>query len=149
MKPEGMEIVDTLTVNLHTIDDKVMFSATARKNPEIVIDYFPPIGTGEGYTSLELLMASFGSCVSTAVLTLLRHRMKKAVTGISVEVKGTVREEHPKALAHILLFMKIKAKDLTEADVHEALMVAENSICPVWATIKGNVAVDVETEISG
>lgn len=45
-----------LSVKLQLIDDKAMLSATARENPAIVMDYFPPIGTGKGYTSLELLM---------------------------------------------------------------------------------------------
>lgn len=72
--------MDTLNVKLQTIDEKAMFSATARENPEITIDYFPPVGTGKGYTSLELLMASFGSCVSTTLLSLLRYRMKKRWT---------------------------------------------------------------------
>ncbi len=101
-----------LTVKLQTIDDKVKLRATARENPEVIIDYFPPIGTGMGYTSLELLMAAFGSCVSATLITILRHRMKKTVSGITTEVEGTVREEHPKALSHILLRLKIVAQGL-------------------------------------
>jgi len=137
-----------LMVKLQSIDDKAMLSITARDNPAIVCDYFPPVGTGKGYTSLELMMASFGSCVSTTLLTVLRHRKKKVVDGISTEVEGTVREVHPKALEHILLRLNIKAKDLTEAEVQEMLLVLEDELCPVWAMIKGNVAVSVEVEIN-
>jgi putative redox protein len=139
---------NTLAVNLQTIDDKVMFSATARENPAIIVDYFPPVGTGNGYTSLELLMISFGSCVSITLMSLLRYRMKKTVDGIFVEVVGTVREEHPKALEHIVLRLKFKAKDLKEAEVQEVLKTAEDTMCPVWAMIKRNVTVAVETEIN-
>jgi len=139
--------MDTLTVKMQTIDEKVMFSATSRENPEVVIDYFPPVGTGSGYTSLELLLASFGSCVGTGLLTLLRFRMKKSISGMSVAVTGTVREEHPKAIQHIVLKLKIKAKDLSEPEVRGALQVAENEICPVWAMVKGNVTVETEIEI--
>lgn len=92
-------------------------------------------------------MASFGSCVSTTLLTVLRYRKKKIVDGISTEVEGTVREVNPKALEHILLRLKIKAKDLTEPEVRETLNVLEDNLCPVWAMIKGNVAVSVEVEI--
>ncbi len=139
---------NTLTVKLQTIDDKAMFNATARNNPAVTVDYFPPIGTGNGYTSLELLMIAFGSCVSTTLLTLLRYKMKKSVIGLSAEVNGTVREEHPKTLQHILLLLKIKSKDLTEAEVQATLKIAEDTMCPVWAMIKGNVTVEVKTEIS-
>jgi len=137
--------MDTLSVKLHTIDDKAMFHADARDNPEIVVDYFPPIGTGKGYTSLELLMVSLGTCVSTTLLGLLRYRMKKTVSSISAEVNGIVRDEHPKALEHIRLTLKISAADLSDSEVKEALQVAENEICPVWAMLKGNVAVEVVT----
>ena len=136
-----------LMVNLQSIDDKAMYSATARENPAIVIDYFPPVGTGKGYTSLELLMASFASCVSTTLLSVLRYKKKKVVSDISAEVEGTVREVHPKALEHILLRLKIKAKDLTETEVRETLIVLEEKLCPVWAMMKGNVSISVEVEI--
>lgn len=140
--------MDTINIKLKTIDDKAMFSAVARDNPEIIIDYFPPVGSGNGYTSLELLMASFASCVSTTILTLLRHKMQKTVHGISINVDGTVREDHPKALKHMLVDLDIKAIDLSEADVQHALKIAEDSFCPVWAMIKGNVTIDFDISIS-
>jgi putative redox protein len=139
---------NTLTVNLQTIDDKAMFEATARDNPAITVDYFPPVGTGQGYTSLELLMTALGSCASTTLMSLLRYKMKKNVSGLSAKVYGTVREEHPKALQHILLSLKIKSSDVTEEEVQTALKIAEDKMCPVWAMIKGNVTVEVKFEIS-
>ncbi|HEY8500864.1 MAG TPA: OsmC family protein [Clostridia bacterium] len=140
--------MDTLNVKMQTIDEKTMFSATARENPEIIIDYFPPIGSGNGYTSLELFMTSFGSCLSSTLLSLLRYRMRKKVDGVVVEVQGTVREEHPKALKHILLALTLKSKELSKAEALEALKAAEDKMCPVWSMIKGNVDVDVKIEIS-
>lgn len=140
--------MDTLNVKMQTIDEKTMFSATARENPEIIIDYFPPIGSGNGYTSLELFITSFGSCLSSTLLSLLRYRMRKKVDGVVVEVQGTVREEHPKALKHILLALTLKSKELSKAEALEALKAAEDKMCPVWSMIKGNVDVDVKIEIS-
>lgn len=148
IKNERIDFMDTLTVKLQTIDEKTMFSAMARENPEIIIDYFPPIGSGKGYTSLELFMASFGSCVSSTLLSLLRYRMRKKVDGVVVEVQGTVREEHPKGLKHILLSLTFKSKELSKAEALEVLKVAEDKMCPVWSMIKGNVDVDVKIEIS-
>jgi putative redox protein len=147
-KDEGIDIMDTLTVKLQTIDEKTMFSATARENPEIIVDYFPPIGSGKGYTSLELFMVSFGSCISSTLLSLLRYRMKKKVEGVTVNVEGTVREEHPRALRHILLNLTFKSKELTKEEALEVLKLAEDKMCPVWSMIKGNVEVDVNIEIT-
>jgi len=139
--------MDQLMVRLQSVDEKAMFSTTARENPEIIIDYFPPVGTGQGYTSLELLMASFGSCISTTLLTLLRYRMKKSVEGISADIGGIVREEHPKSLACMKVDLQIRANNLTETEVQQALSVAEKSLCPVWAMIKGNVEIDITVNI--
>lgn len=140
--------METIQVKMQTVDDKVKFSAGARENPPVTIDYFPPVGTAQGYTSLELLMASFGSCLCTSVLTLLRHRMQKQVDGASVAITGTVRDAHPKALSHMQVLLHLQAPALTDAEVRAALQAAEEKICPVWAMIKGNVDVDVDVDIS-
>lgn len=139
--------MDILTVKLQTIDEKTMFSATARENPEVIIDYFPPIGSGKGYTSLEIFLMSFGSCISSTLLSLLRYRMNKKVDGVEVKLQGTIRDEHPKALQHILANLTFKSKELSKEEVKEVLKVAEDKMCPVWSMIKGNVDVIVEIEI--
>jgi len=137
-----------LTVKLQTIDDKVMFRAAARENPAVVIDGVPPVGTGNGYTPMELLLASFGSCVGATLISFLRRKMNKEVDGISIEVEGTKRDEHPKAVERILLRLNITAKDLTEGEVRQALNKLEEKLCPIWAMMKGNVKVDAEISIS-
>lgn len=131
-----------LEVNLHTINDKVRFDACAPDKPAIAIDYFPPVGDGEGYTSLELLMASFASCVGTALLTLLRA-MRKTVSALETEARGAQCPEHPKKLSRIDLSMVFTSPDLEEADVQKALAMAEEKYCPVWAMIKGTTEVGV------
>ncbi len=136
--------MDKLKVKLRSLDDKVSFSATARENPPVIVDYFPPVGTGEGYTSLELVMAGFGSCVATTLLTVLRYRMRKKVEGIDGEVEGIVREEHPRSLKNMTVMLSIKSGDVNETEIKDSLKAAEEMLCPVWAMIKGNVDVGVE-----
>ena len=133
-----------LNVKLQSLDEKTMYSAVARDNPDIAIDYFPPIGSGKGYTSLELFLASFVSCVCSTVLSLLRYRMKKSIKGVTAEAQGTVREEHPKALKHILLTLSLNSDEVTKEEAYDALKVAEEKMCPVWSMIKGNVEVEVQ-----
>lgn len=139
--------MDTLNVKLKPLDDKIMFSAVARENPEVIIDYFTPVGTGQGYTSLELLMASFGSCISTTTLTILRHKIRKVINTLSVNIDSNVKDHHPKALENMRVVMHFSAKDRTESEVRQALKVAEEGMCPVWAMLKGNVAINVAVEI--
>ena len=59
-----------------------------------------------------------------------------------------MREEHPKALKHILLSLTFKSKELSKAEALEALKAEEDKMCPVWSMIKGNVDVDVKIDIS-
>jgi len=136
-----------LEVNLQTINDKVKFSAKARSNPEVVIDYFPPFGNGEGYTSLELLLFSFASCVSSTLAIILRSKMQRNVSSIKATAKGKVKEEHPRALSEIQLELSIDSKDTEDSDVQKTLIALEDKLCPVWAMIKGNVKITTRYSI--
>lgn len=136
-----------LEIKLKSIDDKVKFSAESRSNPEVIIDYFPPYGTGEGYTSLELFLFSFSSCVSSTLAIILRNQMQRTITSLNAKAKGYVKEEHPKALSRIELELFIKSKDTQESDVEKTLVALENKLCPVWSMIKGNVEVATKFSI--
>jgi putative redox protein len=132
-----------LETSLKLIDNKVKFSAFAEGDPEIIIDYDPPIGTGQGYTSLELFLISLSSCASTSVLLLIR-KFGKHIDDFKVDVSGTRRKQHPTMFEKILLKFEFKSNDLTDEDVQKAIVMSEEKICPVWAMIKGNVEVITE-----
>jgi putative redox protein len=134
---------DILEVSLRTVNDKVKFAAWSDDRPEISIDYIPPVGDGEGYTSLELLLFSFTSCVSTLLLHYLRSILKRDVVSLQAKAIGDVRSEHPKSLSRIQVALTLQSPDAEESDVKTALKAAESRLCPVWAMIKGNVEIEV------
>lgn len=136
-----------LEITLTSMDDKVKFSAGARSNPEVIIDYYPPFGTAQGYTSLELLLCSFSSCVSSTLAIILRNQMKRNVTAINAKAKGYVKDEHPKAFSKMELELSIESPDTQESDVEKTLVALEDKLCPVWAMIKGNVEVETRFAI--
>jgi putative redox protein len=149
IKMRGSNIMSNiLNVSLHSLDDKAMLNVEVRDNPNLVIDYFPPVGTGKGYTSMELLMASFGSCVSTTLLSLLRYKMHKNISSISVNIQGIVRSEHPRSLEKMSAVLDIVSNDVSKQEAYQALKVAEENVCPVWAMLKGNVDIDVTINVS-
>ena len=80
---------DELFVNVSLVNDKVKFLASTNLRPEkeITFDYVPPVGDGDGYLGLELLLTSFAGCVSTAIVFLLR-RMGHTVKGYSMRAEG-------------------------------------------------------------
>ncbi len=136
-----------LSVSLDLINDKLNFTGTAGDNPPVSIDYYPPLGDGLGYTSLELFLLSLGSCVGSAVLVLLR-RMGKNVRVLSVHASGNRREQHPTCFSEIMLHFDLTSPDASGEDMKKALALADQKLCPVWAMVEGNVMVKVDFQIS-
>jgi putative redox protein len=138
---DQMEATVTLT------NAKVQFIGKTRSNPAVVMDYFPPIGDGQGYTGLELLLVSLAGCVGTSVVGILR-KMKKTITGFKVNAQGIRRQQHPTSFQKIFLEFVVDSPDAQEADVQKAIRLSEESICPVWAMLKNNVEVVSKIKIT-
>ncbi len=137
---------DFLTASAELMNDKMMFRCTSGDNPEVITDYTPPLGDGQGYTSLELFLASLCSCLGGVVAVFLR-RMGKQVGGLSVSAQGVRRIEHPTCFETIDIVASVVSDDAEDADVVKVLRLAEETYCPVMAMIKGNVKVTVAHEI--
>jgi putative redox protein len=135
-----------LNVSVDLTNQKLGFSGTAGANPAISIDYIPPLGDGKGYTALELFLISLASCSASAVILILR-KMGKTVTALKVNAQGLRRDVHPTCFETIDLTFVVHAKNTTAAEVQKAIALSEENICPVWAMIKGNVAVHTAIEI--
>lgn len=130
-----------LAANLSLINQKLHIRAQAGNFEPIDTDYIPPYGDEKGYMPLQLFLISFGACASGAVLTLLR-RMQKTITGFDMKINGVRRTEHPTSFSLIKVEYHIKSPDVQPADVDKALALSEQSVCPVWAMVKGNVEVE-------
>lgn len=132
--------VTAIEASLSLVNSKLHIIGQAGNFEPIDTDYIPPYGDGLGYMPLQLFLISFGACAAGAVLTLLR-RMQRNIEAFDMNVSGIRRTEHPTSFSEITVEYIITSGDITEQDVHKALALAEQSICPVWAMIKGNVEV--------
>ena len=134
------EQLEEVTVRLS--NQKVQFIGMSKSNPDrpIDFDYKPPIGDGQGYNGLELLLMSLSGCSATAIVYLLR-KMGKTVSGLEVNGKGIRREQPPIKFEKIFLEFILSSKDTEDADIRRAIQLAEQSVCPVWQMIKNNVEV--------
>ena len=139
---------EPLEVSVELINQKVQFRGVSKTNPDhpIIMDYIPPLGDGQGYAGLELLLMSLAGCSSTAIVVLLR-RMGKSISGFSVNAQGIKRDQPPIKFEKILLEFSIHSQDATEKDVQKAIDLSEESACPVWAMLKNNVEVHTEFQI--
>ena len=140
---EGFEEV---TVDL--TNDKVQFIGVSKSYPDrpITFDFGPPLGDGQGYNGLELLLMSLAGCSGTTIVYLLR-KMGKNISGLKVTAKGKRRDEPPIKFETIFIEFMLNSKDTKDEDFQKAIRLAEESICPVWQMIKNNVEVTSEYEI--
>jgi len=128
------------------VDDKVHFSASARDNPPLQFDFFPPIGTGQGYTGLEGLLTSLAVCSATTIVYLLRKEGKH-VAGCEVAAEGTMKEPPSVGFESAVLHFELLAPDVTSADMDRTIDLARYSACPVWQMVKGNFEITTNYEI--
>jgi putative redox protein len=129
-----------VSVTVDLVNDKVRFSGSARDLPVVSADYFPPLGEGQGYTGLELLLLSLAACSATAIVPMLR-RMSKTVTAFRVHASGRRRTQHPTGFETIAIEFVLTSPDAALADLQKVARMAEETICPVWAMLKGNVEI--------
>jgi len=140
-------MANDLEVTVSSTDQKLGYIGALRDLPSIAMDYIPPLGDGKGYMPLELLLMSLAACSGGTVGLLLR-KMGKGVSSIKVKAKGSRRETHPTSFQKIHLEFVLSSEDANDEDIQKAIKHAEDSVCPVWAMLKGNVEIISDYQIS-
>lgn len=135
-----------LNTSIHLINDKLNFKGIVQDHIPLSIDYTAPLGDNLGYTSLELLLFSLSSCMGSALLIFLR-KMKKTITGLEIHSKGIRKEEHPTGFKTILLEINLNSTDTTIDDLNKVLKLSEETYCPVWSMLQGNVEINTKCNI--
>ncbi len=139
-------MAEILEVTVHSTNQKLGFTGTAKSNPPIILGYTPPLGDGKGYMPLELLLMSLAYC-SGGTLSYLLKKAGKNIAAVEVNAKGIRRDHSPTSLTKIFLEFSLHSRDAEDADVRKALKLAEESICAVWDMLKGNVEIVAEYKI--
>lgn len=128
-------------------NEKVQFRVTSGNRPELICDYAAPLGDGQGYTGLQLLLMSLCACSGTSVVALLRQ-MKKSINKFEVKGSGIRRDEHPTAFETISLEFILTSGDTRESEIQKAIQLSRESICPVWALLKESVTITTGYKIN-
>ncbi|WP_432406702.1 OsmC family protein [Wukongibacter sp. M2B1] len=135
-----------MEVDVKLTNQKVQFTGRLKSNPDypIVFDYLPPLGDGEGYKGLELLLMSFAGCVSTTIVYLLR-KMGKNISGFKINAKG-INTTQPLSLQKIFIEVILESTDIRDSDIQNVIKQAEE-LSPVWVALKNNVDVSMEYRV--
>ncbi|MBN1969786.1 MAG: OsmC family protein [Candidatus Delongbacteria bacterium] len=135
-----------LTAKIKLVNDKLHFSGSVDSNDPISIDYISPIGDDLGYTSLELLLLSLSSCVGSSILVILR-KMHKSIAGLEINTTGLRNENHPTCFHTINLDLNLRSPNTSFEELNKVISLSEETYCPVWAMLKGNVEIKINSEI--
>ena len=108
---------------------------SGRAGRSVAIDFAPEGADIDGFTPLELLLASLASCSGQVVVGLLK-RMGQDVKDLLVHARGTKKEIHPTVLTSIDLDFEFRGGTLDGASIEKALAMSEERFCPVWAMLK-------------
>ena len=135
-----------LSVHAVHVDGMRVLAETG--NHQILSDYpVPPGRAVEGFTSLELLLASLVTCAANSMLAVLKRKMNQPVTGLEVNARGQRREQHPTVLTAIELEFVVKGAVDPEA-VTKSLKASEEQLCPVWNMLKGTTPIKATFRIT-
>jgi putative redox protein len=136
---------NTEEVNLKLINNNIQFVGISEGNPNrsVNFDYKIPIGDGDGFNGLELLLMSLSGCSATAVVYLLR-KMRKEIAKFEVHSIGYRTTDVPVKFEKIELEFLLYSSNTVIAELEKCISLAEAQICPVWQMIKNNVVVQAK-----
>ena len=95
-----------------------------------------PLGTGDGMSPANLLLAALCACTGITAISLLK-KMKQPLTGLTVTAEGDRQPDWPKAFTVIRLVYEISGEGpFDEALVRKATRLATKRYCAVGGTIE-------------
>lgn len=97
-------------------------------------------------TPMELLLIALGGCTAVDVVSILKKKRER-VTDYRVEVRGTRREEHPRAFTRMEVRHVVRGKNVSEKSVASAIELSETKYCSVAATLRPGVEIVTSYEI--
>src|SRR5919199_6927037 len=101
---------------------------------------------GSAATPMELLLVALGGCTAVDVISILKKK-REQVTDYRVEVRGTRREEHPRAWTRMEVRHLVRGRNVSERSVASAIELSETKYCSVAATLRPGVEIVTSYEI--
>lgn len=97
-------------------------------------------------TPMELLLIALGSCTAVDVISILKKK-REDISDYRVEVRGTRRDEHPRAYTRMEVRHILRGHSLSDKAVAQAIALSETKYCSVAATLRPGVEVVSSYEI--
>ena len=102
----------------------------------LVMDASPEVdGRNTGPSPMELLLIGLAGCTGIDVVMILKERMHKALTGLTVEVTAERAEVSPRVFTSIDVRYNVRGLQLPLKDVVRAIQLSAEKYCSVAAIL--------------
>lgn len=136
---------EIITANVEWTD-KLHFWGKGDYGQPVAVDYSPPLGDGQGYGGLDLLLMGLVACSAQTAMSLF-IKMKQDVTKFTVSGTGKRTTEHPTVFTEIKVDFVIEGKGLSAELIEKAILLSEEKYCPVWAMLKPSTKISYTVSI--
>ncbi|HET6512224.1 MAG TPA: OsmC family protein [Candidatus Kapabacteria bacterium] len=94
---------------------------------------------GGGFASapspVEHMLEAAGACMIMDIVPMLQKR-KKNVIGMSVELTGSRREEHPRIFTSVHMNIRLTSPDVTKEELDMCIALSDEKYCTITNTLK-------------
>ena len=85
---------------------------------------------------IELVAAALAGCTAFDVITILRNKKHKIVTGYEVTVEAEQRPTPPQVFKQVRVHHAISGTDIDDQSVQDAIQLSESKYCSVEAMLR-------------
>ena len=107
---------------------------------------------GGGFASapspVEHMLEAAGACMIMDIVPMLQKR-KKNVVGLSVELEGERRDEHPRIFTKVHMTMRLTSPDVTQEELDYCISLSDEKYCTITNTLKlAGAAITYESHVN-
>jgi putative redox protein len=117
----------------HTFATKLQFEVETGSGHRFLVD--DTIGK-TGPKPIELVAAALAGCTAFDVITILRNKKHKNVTGYEVMVEAEQRPSPPQVFTRVRVHHSISGDDIDDQSMKDAIQLSESKYCSVGAMIR-------------
>lgn len=92
-------------------------------------------GLASAPSPVEHLLEAAGACMIMDIVPLLRKRQKNVI-GLTIELNGTRRDEHPRIFTNVHMICRLTSPDVTQEEFEYCIKLSDEKYCTITNTIK-------------
>ena len=117
----------------HTFETALQFEVETGSGHHFLVD--DSVGK-TGPKPIELVAAALAGCTAFDVITILRNKKHKTISGYEVRVEADQRLEPPQVFTEVRIHHEISGNEIDEQSMKDAIQLSESKYCSVEAMIR-------------